>query len=568
MYPKKNSNTPEELREFEKNQTIKSWMNSNLFEQKFPGSDEMTQINSLIETNPYPSISECGFNASIPTEIKLDNFDQNRQKNCVLQNFHDACKYNSKVDINKDLINLSNPLISPLNTSMNNAYQTAIAKTNQYKEKDWGLDDSTCSKLFTDSDPTKHTPTQNPHFIFENNETENVNFKNNCPQDSSIKSKKIENYFTGNYVDNLNNRKTNVAYKACKFDSEIMNFNKFNNNVELISNKEHENSNCEQLKNSDYLKVLNHVDIDNSHQVMGKTAKVEKEKIRRKINNQRERVRVRDINGAFKELGKMVSQHTGNNGKVSTKLMILQDAVNIITSLESEVRRRNMNPRAACLRRREQEKCLSVSQKDDSNNSPRQYFSDNSPILPSYERNQFPPCQSNFDENTPLKEEVNYSDKQKHLQSLNNATENSMQNLNFENINYTNRHNYKKLTHENLPIRCNIPPESEYTIGEPSSKKIIIDHIDVANAKQVLPSSKLNNFNNLPVCTESYGYTDYEYPQNLVNYDSSYSANAPHPINLNCVNLNQRTPNFQNMQYDLNFDTPQTITSKKSTFDY
>jgi len=51
------------------------------------------------------------------------------------------------------------------------------------------------------------------------------------------------------------------------------------------------------------------------------------------------RVRVRDINNAFHELGRMCSMHLGNE-KSQTKLMILQQAVNVITSLEQQVRGR------------------------------------------------------------------------------------------------------------------------------------------------------------------------------------------------------------------------------------
>ncbi|XP_078330058.1 transcription factor 12-like isoform X4 [Crassostrea virginica] len=83
--------------------------------------------------------------------------------------------------------------------------------------------------------------------------------------------------------------------------------------------------------------------------------KAERERVRRQANNARERIRVRDINDAFKELGQMVALHSGTSQPL-TKLMILQHAVNVITSLEHQVRERNLNPKAACLKRREEEK--------------------------------------------------------------------------------------------------------------------------------------------------------------------------------------------------------------------
>ncbi|ELU14604.1 hypothetical protein CAPTEDRAFT_40915, partial [Capitella teleta] len=83
--------------------------------------------------------------------------------------------------------------------------------------------------------------------------------------------------------------------------------------------------------------------------------KAERERLRRQANNARERVRVRDINEAFKELGRMCSIHMSTD-KPQTKLTILQHAVNIITGLEEQVRERNLNPKAACLKRREEEK--------------------------------------------------------------------------------------------------------------------------------------------------------------------------------------------------------------------
>jgi hypothetical protein len=49
------------------------------------------------------------------------------------------------------------------------------------------------------------------------------------------------------------------------------------------------------------------------------------------------RVRVRDINEAFKELGSMVTLHSGSSQPL-TKLMVLQQAVNVITTLEQQVR--------------------------------------------------------------------------------------------------------------------------------------------------------------------------------------------------------------------------------------
>lgn len=64
---------------------------------------------------------------------------------------------------------------------------------------------------------------------------------------------------------------------------------------------------------------------------------MERERERRMANNARERLRVRDINEAFKELGRMVQLHLKSD-KPQTKLLILHQAVAVILSLEQQVR--------------------------------------------------------------------------------------------------------------------------------------------------------------------------------------------------------------------------------------
>ena len=71
--------------------------------------------------------------------------------------------------------------------------------------------------------------------------------------------------------------------------------------------------------------------------------KAEREKERRMANNARERLRVRDINEAFKELGRMVQLHLKSD-KPQTKLLILHQAVAVILSLEQQVRGQGGRP--------------------------------------------------------------------------------------------------------------------------------------------------------------------------------------------------------------------------------
>lgn len=66
---------------------------------------------------------------------------------------------------------------------------------------------------------------------------------------------------------------------------------------------------------------------------------------RRMANNARERVRVRDINEAFRELGRMCQLHLKSD-KAQTKLLILQQAVQVILGLEQQVRGRLRPPRS------------------------------------------------------------------------------------------------------------------------------------------------------------------------------------------------------------------------------
>ncbi|XP_056874017.1 transcription factor 4-like isoform X4 [Takifugu flavidus] len=99
---------------------------------------------------------------------------------------------------------------------------------------------------------------------------------------------------------------------------------------------------------------------NNDDEDLSPEQKMERERERRMANNARERLRVRDINEAFKELGRMCQMHLKSD-KPQTKLLILHQAVAVILSLEQQVRERNLNPKAACLKRREEEKVTVAS---------------------------------------------------------------------------------------------------------------------------------------------------------------------------------------------------------------
>eukprot|EP00092_Neocalanus_flemingeri_P011888 GFUD01012820.1.p1 GENE.GFUD01012820.1~~GFUD01012820.1.p1 ORF type:complete len:401 (+),score=71.59 GFUD01012820.1:76-1278(+) len=83
---------------------------------------------------------------------------------------------------------------------------------------------------------------------------------------------------------------------------------------------------------------------------MNPEEKDHKDKDRRWANNQRERVRIRDINDALTELGKICSTHQ-NSDKPMSKLGIMNTAVDVIMALEQQVRERNLNTGVACLKR-------------------------------------------------------------------------------------------------------------------------------------------------------------------------------------------------------------------------
>ncbi|XP_078530963.1 transcription factor 4 isoform X13 [Lissotriton helveticus] len=120
----------------------------------------------------------------------------------------------------------------------------------------------------------------------------------------------------------------------------------------------HDSKSSDDKKLEDDKKDIKSITSNNDDEDLTPEQKAEREKERRMANNARERLRVRDINEAFKELGRMVQLHLKSD-KPQTKLLILHQAVAVILSLEQQVRERNLNPKAACLKRREEEKVSS-----------------------------------------------------------------------------------------------------------------------------------------------------------------------------------------------------------------
>lgn len=124
---------------------------------------------------------------------------------------------------------------------------------------------------------------------------------------------------------------------------------------ESVTNKSNGQKRQRRYKTSRSCSSAEDDDDDEDDDDLDPTEKDRKEKERRQANNARERIRIRDINEALKELGRMCMSHLKSD-KPQTKLGILNMAVEVIMTLEQQVRERNLNPKAACLKRREEEK--------------------------------------------------------------------------------------------------------------------------------------------------------------------------------------------------------------------
>ncbi|XP_078526982.1 transcription factor E2-alpha isoform X3 [Lissotriton helveticus] len=130
-------------------------------------------------------------------------------------------------------------------------------------------------------------------------------------------------------------------------------------NTSVADNSEDEKKESKMSRNRSRMSLNSQDEDEDEDDNLPPEQKAEREKERRVANNARERLRVRDINEAFKELGRMCQLHL-NSEKPQTKLLILHQAVSVILNLEQQVRERNLNPKAACLKRREEEKVSGV----------------------------------------------------------------------------------------------------------------------------------------------------------------------------------------------------------------